>query len=208
MNSVTGINGLYRGLLYVAVGWLLTAAVAGLGKTLGITVMLPATSAALLIHMVFRAGPEGHPLEAAPLPADLAAALALGYLEDLHQGLPTGTLTLAYGLTLLAMRWADGRLSIRGPIGRAAMALVACALIDLITWAVLLSLSGPLGLPPGVLDAGLATTHWHALATMLATPAIWAIIDGALRLSLRVSRLLQRPSAPVQRIAGRRPPPS
>jgi cell shape-determining protein MreD len=162
-----------RPLIYIALGWLLLAAVGGLGHTLGLTIMLPATSAALVAHVVF-----GRDLS---LPAGLFVAVALGYLEDLHQGTPVGLLSLAYGLACCALVWSSRRLAVEGPVARALAAGVTAALIDLITFALLFAVRRRLGVEGGALVAGLIQARWHALATVLAAPAVFHLADLALR---------------------------
>src|SRR5690606_28045300 len=108
---------LFRALAYVALGWLLMAAVAGLGHVFELSVMLPSTTAVLLVHLAFAR--EGE------LPAKLAIVTVLGYLEDLHQGAPLGILILAHQLSFLALHWAAGRLALHGWLSRAAAATAA-----------------------------------------------------------------------------------
>lgn len=161
-----------RPLIYIALGWVLLAAVGGLGHTLGLTVMLPATSAVLLTHVVFTRELE--------LPAGVLVAIALGYLEDLHQGTPVGLLSLAHGLGCLALVWASRRIAVEGAFVRALAAGVAAALVDLFTFGLLLALQSRLGLSQSGLVAGLLQARWHALATVLAAPAVWLLADAAL----------------------------
>lgn len=170
-----------RPLIYIALGWLLLAAVGGLGHTLGLTIMLPATSAALIAHAVFAARPAGPESTDAPsLPAALLLAVALGYLEDMHQGTPAGLLSLAHGLACLALVWSRRRLSVEGPVARALAAGAAAALVDLVTFALLLAFRRPLGLDPAALVDGLVLARWHALATVLAAPAVFLLVELAL----------------------------
>lgn len=162
-----------RALIYLVVGWVLLAAVGGLGQALSLTIVLPATSAALVAHAVFTRDLE--------VPAALFVAVALGYLEDMHQGTPAGLLSLTHGLACLALVWTRGRLALEGPVARALAAGACAALIDLGTFALLLLLRFRLGLSTtGLLD-GLYLARWHALATLLAAPAVFLFAELALR---------------------------
>jgi hypothetical protein len=169
----------FRGLAYVLLGWLVMAAVASVGHVFHLSVMLPSTTAVLLVHLAFAR--EG------TLPAKLAIAAMLGYLEDLHQGAPLGTLMLAHQLTFLALHWASGRLALHGWISRAAAALVAVALIDLATWATLMVLAEPMRIPRDALMAALWQSRWHLLATFLVAHPVWRLTDSLLR-ALRIDR--------------------
>jgi hypothetical protein len=170
-----------RPLIYIALGWLLLAAVGGLGHTLGLTIMLPATSAALVAHVVFAARPSGaDDGRALALPSALAVAVALGYLEDMHQGTPRGMLSLAHGAACLALVWSSRRLSVEGPVARALAAGAAAALVDLVTFALLLAVRRRLGLDAAALVDGLVLARWHVLATVLAAPAVFILADLAL----------------------------
>ena len=160
-----------RGFAYVVFGWLLLAVVGGLAEVFGITVMLPATSAVVITHVAFARGPT--------LPIGLAVGIALGYLEDLHQGAPVGTLTLAYGLAFLALRWFSGRFHVGGLPMRAVASLGAIVLVDLLTLGILVALAEPLGLRREALWSSLAAARWHALATLLVAPPVWALLDRA-----------------------------
>ncbi|MBK8266700.1 MAG: hypothetical protein IPK80_35915 [Nannocystis sp.] len=165
-----------RALTLLAAGWILLAAVAGLGHSLSVTVMLPATSAVLITYLAYER--EG------ALPVGLALAVALGYLEDLHQGTPRGALSLAYALTYLVLAWTSLRLAPSGLLARSLAAGLAILAVDLLTYLTLTLLADPLGIARGGLAEGLRVLHWHALATVLATPPIWSMlagIDGALR---------------------------
>lgn len=178
-----------RPLTYIALGWLLLAAVGGLGHALGLTVMLPATSAALVAHLVFdprRAGSEGEREFA--LPTALAVAVALGYLEDIHQGAPRGLLSLAHALTCLALVWSRRRLAVEGPLARALAAGAAAALVDLFTFALLFAVRRRLDLDAAALVDGLVLARWHVLATVLAAPAVFLLAELALGLHDRTRR--------------------
>jgi hypothetical protein len=172
-------NMFFRGLAYVLFGWLAMAAVGSLGHVLHLSVMLPSTTAVLLVHLAFAR--EG------TLPAKLAIAALLGYLEDLHQGAPLGTLMLAHQLTFLALHWASGRLALRGWVTRAGAALVAVALIDVATWATLMVLAEPLRIPRDALMTALWQSRWHLLATFLVAHPIWTLTDSLMRV-LRLDR--------------------
>ena len=162
-----------RAFVYLVLGWVLIAVVGGLADVLSLTIMLPATSAVILTHAAFSAGTSVH--------LGLAVAIALGYLEDLHQGAPIGTLALAHGLTFLLLRWASGRFAITGWILRAAAGLVSASLLDAVTLAVLVVLADPLGVPRDALLGATAILHWHALATLLVAPPLWSGIDRLLQ---------------------------
>jgi len=172
-----------RAVLYTLLGWLLLASVAGLGHSFGLTVMLPSTSAVLLVHLAFTrdhaphtAGPE------LALPLGLAVAITLGYLEDLHQGTPIGALSLAHGVAYLLAVWAGTRIAVEGAIVRALAAGVVTALVDLLTFAELMLLADRLGIASGALVRALPMLRWHALATVLAAPAVWLLADVVLGL--------------------------
>ncbi|MBL8969312.1 MAG: hypothetical protein JNK56_01945 [Myxococcales bacterium] len=172
-----------RAVLYTLLGWLLLASVAGLGHSFGLTVMLPSTSAVLLVHLAFTrdhaphtAGPE------LALPLGLAVAITLGYLEDLHQGTPIGALSLAHGVAYLLAVWAGTRIAVEGAIVRALAAGVVTALVDLLTFAELMLLADRLGIASGALVRALPMLRWHALATVLAAPAVWLLADLVLGL--------------------------
>lgn len=169
----------FRGLAYVLIGWLAMATVGSAGHILHVSVMLPSTSAVLLVHLAFAR--EG------TLPAKLAIAAVLGYLEDLHQGAPLGTLMLAHQLCFLALHWAAGRLALHGWLSRAGASLVAVALIDVATWATLMVLAEPLRLPRDALTAALWQSRWHMLATFLVAHPIWLLTDSLMR-ALRIER--------------------
>lgn len=174
---------MFRALAYVILGWLLIATVPGLARVLEITVMLPSTTAVLIAHIAFSR--DEH-----PTPVGLAIAIILGYLEDVHQGAPVGTLALAHGLSFLAMRWFSARIAVHGVITRSIAALVAIALVDLATWAILFTLADSLGIQREALNHGLWQTRWHALATFLVAHPVWMLIDtlfSLLRLDRRLS---------------------
>lgn len=164
---------LFRALAYILLGWLLIAAVAGLGHVMSLTVMLPSTTAVLLVHLAFSR--EGE------LPAKLAVATALGYLEDLHQGAPIGTLILAHQLCFLALHWASGRLAVHGWFTRAAASLVAVGLIDLATWGTLMVLAEPMRIPREALMTSLWQARWHLAATFLVAHPVWLLVEWTFR---------------------------
>ncbi len=179
----------FRALAYLLLGWLLIAAVASLGHVFHLSVMLPSTTAVLLVHLAFSR--EG------TLPAKLAIAALLGYLEDLHQGAPLGTLMLAHQLCFLALHWAAARLALHGWLSRAFAALAAVALIDLATWATLMVLAEPLRIPREALMGALWQSRWHLLATFLIAHPVWLTTEWLLRV-LRIERREQadKPSRP------------
>lgn len=166
-----------RGFVYLMLGWLLIAVVGGMADVLSLTIMLPATSIVILTHAAFSVG--------MPLHTGLAVAIALGYLEDLHQGAPMGTLALAHGLSFLVLRWASGRFAITGAVLRAAAGMVSALLLDGITLLILFTLAGPLELPREALWGAVGVLHWHALATLLVAPPLWSGLDRLL-LALRL----------------------
>jgi hypothetical protein len=176
-----------RAVLYIVLGWLLLASVAGLGHSFGLTVMLPSTSAVLLVHLAFTRdhGPRAAGPELA-LPLAVAVAITLGYLEDLHQGTPIGALSLAHGLAYLIAVWAGTRIAVEGAVVRALAAGVVTILVDLITFAELMLLADRLGIASGALVRALPMLRWHALATVLATPAVWLLADLVLGLWDRI----------------------
>jgi cell shape-determining protein MreD len=163
-----------RGFCYVVFGWMLIAVVGGLAEVFSITVMLPATSAVIVTHVAFS--------RTRSVPYGLAIAIALGYLEDLHQGAPVGTLTLAHALTALVLYWASGRVAVRGIAMRAAAAAIAVVLVDAFTFAILLSLAEPLAVGRSAVIAAASTIHWHVLATALVAPPVWVGFDRAFEL--------------------------
>jgi len=169
-----------RAFVYVVLGWLLIALTGGMADVLSLTVMLPATSVVIVTYAAFSPHTSVH--------AGLAVAIGLGYLEDLHQGAPIGTLALAHGLTFLLLRWASGRFAITGFIMRAVAGLLSAVLLDAVTLAILLVLADPLGVPREALLGVTSVLHWHVLATMLVAPPLWAGVDrllAALRLDDR-----------------------
>jgi cell shape-determining protein MreD len=163
-----------RGFCYVVFGWFLIAVVGGLAEVFGITVMLPATSAVIVTHVAFS--------RTRSVPYGLTIAIALGYLEDLHQGAPVGTLTLAHALTLLVLHYASGRVAVRGVVMRAVASAAAVLLVDAFTFAILLTLAEPLAVGRTALVAAAATIHWHVLATLLVAPPVWAAFDRGFEL--------------------------
>jgi len=169
----------FRTLSYVCLGGLLAAAVSGIVPVSHITVMLPAPSAVLLAHLAFSREGDLH--------WGLVAAIALGYLEDLQQGAPVGTLSLAHGLTYLLLLWCAKRVALRG----APSILIAVALttwvLDLLTWGILTTLADPLGYSREALVAALGDSGWHVLATVLVAPLVWWMADGVER---RLDRVL------------------
>lgn len=164
---------LFRALAYIVLGWLLMAAVAGLGNVFELSVMLPSTTAVLLVHLAFSR--EGE------LPAKLAIVTALGYLEDLHQGAPLGILILAHQLSFLALHWAAGRLALRGWMSRAWAALAAVGIVDLATFATLMILADIKRIPRDALVGALWQSRWHLLATFLVAYPVWLLTERVFR---------------------------
>lgn len=179
-----------RAFVYLVLGWLLIALVGGLAEVLDLTVMLPATSVVVVTHAAF--SPR------ASLPTGLAVAVALGYLEDLHQGAPIGTLTLAYATSFLALRWASARLAVPGPLMQAVVAVLALVLVDLVTAAVLLVMADALAVRRDVVVGSLAGVHWHAFATLLVAPPTWSLIERTLAL-LKIDDRPPRPEYETRR---------
>jgi cell shape-determining protein MreD len=107
----------------------------------------------------------------------LAVAVALGYVEDLHQGAPVGVLSLAFALAFLVLHWAAGRIAVRGWTMRALVSLMAVALIDIITITTLFVLADPLAIRTEALWPMLLGLRWHALATLLVAPPVWALLQ-------------------------------
>jgi hypothetical protein len=184
---------LFRTLAYLLLGWILIAAVPALGYRFEITVMLPATTAVLITHLAFSR--EGS------LPWGLAVATALGYLEDMHQGAPIGTLTLAYALTFLGLRWASARIALQGLLTWTLASVAAVVAVDLVTWATLMILAERLGILRDGLNHGLWEARWHVLATALVAYPLWLGVDRLFR-ALRLDRV----HASEAKEGARRPP--
>jgi cell shape-determining protein MreD len=160
-----------RGFCYVVIGWLLIAVVGGLADVLELTLVLPSTSACIVAHVAFS--------RARSIPFGLVVAISLGYLEDLHQGAPVGTLTLAHAIALLALHWTSGRLQLSGWVMRAGVCALAVALVDLLTLGVLFGLADALAVHRAAVIAAASKLHWHALATVLVAPPVWGLLDRA-----------------------------
>ena len=158
-----------RALTYLVVGWVLIAVVGGLADVFMITVMLPATSVVVLTHIAFS--------RALPLTLGLALAVAFGYLEDLHQGAPVGTLTLAYAVSFLGLSRAAERFAITGWPTRMLSAFLSVIVVDLLTAAILLALAEPLELRRDALVAALWDARWHCIATALVAPPVWTLFE-------------------------------
>lgn len=163
-----------RLLAYVFLGWLLTAAVAGLGPVLHLSVMLPATSAILLTHLAFSRWGQLH--------WGLGMAVVMGYLEDLHQGAPIGLLATIYAFGWLGLYRAARRFTLVGPLSRVFAAVAVAAGLDLMTWTMLTILAEPLGFTRGALNAALGGVGWHLLGTALFVPAVWWTADRVIGL--------------------------
>lgn len=158
-----------RGLTYLIVGWLLIAIVGGLGDVFMLTVMLPATSVVVMTHIAFS--------RAMPLPYGLALAIAFGYLEDLHQGAPIGTLTMAYAISFLGLSWAAERLHVSGWLTRMLSAFAAVLLVDVLTLGILAALAGPFELRREALWTSVWDVRWHSVATALVAPPVWTLFE-------------------------------
>jgi cell shape-determining protein MreD len=158
-----------RAVAYLLLGWILIALVGALADVLSLTMMLPATSAILVTHVAFS--------RSASTSFGLALAIALGYLEDLHQGAPIGAMTLAHALAYLVLRQTAARFALGGWVMRTAMGAAAVVLIDVAVWAILMTLAETLSVRREALIAALGAVRWHALATLLATPPVWSLVD-------------------------------
>jgi cell shape-determining protein MreD len=176
---------LLRGFCYVVIGWLLIAVVGGLAEVLALSVMLPATSAVIIAHVAFS--------RSRSLPFALIVAIALGYLEDLHQGAPVGTLSLAHALAVLVLCYGSGRLQLSGWLIRAAVCGLSVVLVDTCTVAILLALAEPFAVQRSALLAAATQLHWHALATVLVAPPVWGLLDRV----FSAMRLDDRPASQV-----------
>jgi cell shape-determining protein MreD len=158
-----------RAFTHLIFAWLLLATTGGLADVLGLTIVLPSTSAVVLAHAAFTGERQ--------LVPGLAVAVALGYVEDLHQGSPVGVLSLAFALTWLILWWAAGRIAVRGWTMRALVSLLAVVLLDALTLLVLLVLADTFALRSESLLAMLVGLRWHALATLLVAPPVWALLQ-------------------------------
>ena len=172
-----------RAFVYVVLGWILIAVVGGLAEVFDLTVMLPATSAVILAHVAFS--------RSMSVPLALSVAVALGYLEDLHQGAPIGTLTMAHALAYLGLRWTAARLALTNWALRALISLAAVVAVDLLTFGVLLAMADVFEMRREVLLGSLARIHWHGLATLLVAPPVWSLIER----TMKTFRLDDRPPA-------------
>ena len=166
----------FRALAYIALGWVCIAAVPALARVFELSVMLPSVSAVLLTHLAFRG--QGS------LPWGLAVAISFGYLEDLHQGAPFGTLTLACAVSFLVMRWAAARIALPGLFSRIAAVSVGAALIDVCTWGILTVLAEGLGRDRGALLTSLWDARWHVAASALLAPPLWLLAEKIFRVSI------------------------
>lgn len=158
-----------RAFTHLIVGWLLIALVGGLADVLGLSIVLPATSAVVLAHAAFAGQPA--------LVSGLAVAVALGYVEDLHQGAPVGVLSLSFALAFLVLHWAAGRIAVRGWSMRALVSLLAVVLVDALTIVTLFVLADPLAIRTEALWPMLLSLRWHALATVLVAPPVWSLLQ-------------------------------
>ncbi|MEM6289626.1 MAG: hypothetical protein AAGA54_00115 [Myxococcota bacterium] len=174
-----------RALCYLLVGWLLIAVVGGLADVFMVTVMLPATSVVVITHLAFS--------RSMPLPFGLALAVAFGYLEDLHQDAPLGTLTLAYALAYIGLARAAERFAVGGWPSRMLSAFLAVLVVDALTLAILAVLAEPLGIRRDALWTSVWDVRWHAVATALVAPPVWTLFER-----LFTALKIQEPEAPNQ----------
>jgi len=158
-----------RAFTHLILGWMLLALVGGIADVVGLSIMLPSTSAVVLAHAGFARERE--------LVWGLAVAVALGYVEDLHQGAPVGVLSLSFALSFLILHWAAGRIAVRGWPMRAFVSLMAVALIDVLTITILFVLADPLEIRTEALWPMVLGLRWHALATLLVAPPVWALLQ-------------------------------
>lgn len=158
-----------RGFTYVIIGWILIAVGGGLADVLGLTIVLPATSAVVLAHAAFSGQRE--------LIGSLAVAVALGYIEDLHQGAPVGVLSMSFALAYLVLYRAAARVAVQGWAMRTLVSLFAVVLIDAFTLATLLLLADPLAVRPDAIWPMMYGLRWHILATGLFAPPAWALLQ-------------------------------
>lgn len=163
-----------RAVAYVLWGWVLLAAVPGLGQVFGLTAALPCTTAVILVHLAFSRKVELHP--------GLAIAVILGYLEDLHQGTPVGLLSLVHGVSYLLLRWSAQRFSVPGWLSRAAASGGAALTIDIFTGAILMVVANKLGLRREALWAALPFVGARAFTTFLVAQPVWFSTDWIFRI--------------------------
>ncbi len=154
---------------YVLLAWGLIVLVGGLAEVSNLTVMLPSTSAVLVAHAAFSGRTS--------LPLGLGLAVTFGYLEDLHQGAPVGTLTLAHTVTFLALRWLARRIDSQGWFVRAVVAAAAVGLVDLVAFTTLFTLADSFAIDREGLLSAFWDVRWHAFATALVAPPVWALTD-------------------------------
>ncbi|TPV93159.1 MAG: hypothetical protein B7733_21985 [Myxococcales bacterium FL481] len=163
---------MFRALIYLGLGWVLAAAVPALAAVFGLTVMLPSTSTILLVHLAFTGPRDSQGF-------GLTIAMALGYLEDLHQGAPSGTLTLSHAVMFVGLHHVSRRIALPGLVSRMVASAVALVVLDAVTWGVLWGLAEAFELHRGALNLAFADVGWHALATALATYPVWFALDIA-----------------------------
>lgn len=166
---------MFRALVYLGLGWVLAAAVPALASVMELTVMLPSTTTIVLVHLAFSGPREGPGF-------GVAIAMALGYLEDLHQGAPSGTLTLAHAVMFIALHRVSLRIALPGLVSRMIGTALAVLVLDAVTWGVLTVLADAYDLHHGALNLAFIDVGWHALATALATYPVWFGLDTALSL--------------------------
>ena len=164
----------------MVIGWVFLAAVPSLGQVLQLTLALPSTTAVLLVHLAFareQVSGSDREREDDGLPFGLAVAVVLGYLEDQHNGAPTGTLCLAHALTYTGLHWASRRLALPQVWHRAAAGAVALVAVDLVTFGAMMVLAPALDLRRESLWDSLRFTPWRALNTALLVQPVWLLLD-------------------------------
>lgn len=149
------------------------AMVGSLGHQFHITAVLPTTTIGLLIHVAF--APRRSP---STLGFGLVIAVVLGYLEDLHQGGPTGITSLAFGGAYIALYASSLRLSLTSWQSRLVVGFMFALGVDLLAGLGLLVLAEPLGLSRGAVMSGMKLVPWRALETALLVHPIWSMVEG------------------------------
>jgi cell shape-determining protein MreD len=161
--------------LYVLAGWIASAAVASLAHEAHFSLVLPQTSAILVVHSVF-AFPHLTSRQ------HLAVAIALGYLDDLHHQAIIGSSTLAHVFAYALVAWIAPRISTQGQLVRMGVAGLASATIVLVIGCVSLLMAPRLGFSKETLLAAWPQGLWQVLATVLVTSPLWLVMDWLLRL--------------------------
>ena len=170
-----------EGLIYVVWGWILLAAVPALGYALHWTVMLPSTTAILMCHVAF--------VRTGSLTRGMLLALILGYLEDVHQGAPTGLLMFCHGVAFAGIYWVSARVSVHGLGGQILVSTLCVIVIDVTTWALLLGVADPLGLRIDAIHRSLWEARWHIVATALMAQPLWLVTNRMFSM-VRIDRLM------------------